>query len=125
MNSIESNNLKTNFSLSLALGSAATLSKFIFLPPEAKAAIKNTMFGKDYFVKNLKNCTEENIKNTGKKLDMDFVLKNVEKIYPDLQKTSKLALKSLVKTFAVASSGIFLAKTLMSFVEKQKVKSEE
>lgn len=124
MNSIETNNLKTNFSLSLALGSAATLSKFIFLPIEAKAAIRNTIFGKDHFVKTLKKCTEENIKSTGKKLDMERVLKNAERMYPELQNTSKLASKSLMKTFALVSSGVFLARTLMTFVEKQKLKNE-
>ena len=124
MNSIETNDLKTNFSLSLALGSAATLSKFIFLPIEAKAAIRNTMFGKDHFVKKLKKCTEQNIKNTGKKLDMKRVLKNAERMYPELQHTSKLAAKSLMKTFALVSSGVFLAKTLMASVEKQKLKNE-
>ena len=123
MDRIDSNSAKTTFSSALALGAAATLSHFIFLPVEAKAAIKNTMYGKDHFVKILKKCTEENIKNTGKKLDVNRVLKNSERLYPELQKTAKLAAKSLIKTFTLVSSGVFLAKTLMSFVEKEKLKN--
>ena len=120
MNKVEANTTITNVKTAVVGGMAATLSHAIFLPPEAKAAVRNTMFGSDHFLETIRKATEENIKNTNKRFDMNLVIQNARKMYPEMEKTSKLVGTSLRKTFVAVTDGLFLVKSCKALYENIK-----
>lgn len=125
MNNVKQNKTVYNFKMATIGGAAATLSHALFLPIEAKAAVKSTILGQDHYMKTFQKMTEENIKNTGKKLNMDLALQNAKRIYPELVKTSKLVSKALSTTFLSVTAALFLAKSSLSIYQNFKEKNIE
>ena len=73
---------KKIISSSILGGLAAASVERAFLPNEVKAAIKNTRFGEDAFLKKTAECAEKTIKNLGtSKINPQQVIENAKNIY--------------------------------------------
>lgn len=115
-----------NFGLAIAGGATASIVQTALLSPEAKASIKNTMFGQDHFLKKTIKCAKETYANAGKKFDIDIALKNAKSMYPVFEYTAKNAIKKVANTFAATAGAILLVKATQSAVERIKtLKNQE
>ena len=97
-----------------------------FLPSEVKAAIKNTRFGEDAFLKKTAKCAEKTIKNLGtSKINAQQVIENAKNMYPDFAKTAKSANKQFAKTFIGIAGTIMAAKLISSAILKSRTSKEQ
>ncbi len=97
-----------------------------FLPSEVKAAIKNTRFGEDAFLKKTAKCAEKTIKNLGtSKINAQQVIENAKNMYPDFVKTAKSANKQFAKTFIGIAGTIMAAKLISSAILKSRTSKEQ
>lgn len=106
-----------------------------FLPVEVKAAIKNTRFGQDTFIKKTKKFTEKTIQKIEQsrnpnalfkteKITIDKVVENAKNLYPEFVETTKAANKTFAKTFIGVASAIAGAKILSSLILKSRETKE-
>lgn len=117
---------KKIISSSILGGLAAASVERAFLPTEVKAAIKNTRFGEDAFLKNTVKCAEKTIKNVGKsKINIEQVVENAKKLYPDFVETTKTANKQFAKTFIGIAGTIMAARLITSAILKSRMSKEE
>ena len=117
---------KKIISSSILGGLAAASVERAFLPNEVKAAIKNTRFGEDAFLKKTAECAEKTIKNLGtSKINPQQVIENAKNIYPDFVKTAKSANKQFAKTFIGIAGTIMAAKLISSAILKSRMSKEE
>lgn len=101
------------------------------LPTETKAAIKNTRFGQDAFIKKTQKCAEKTIerlsrsgKASSKSIDVNKVLENAKNLYPEFVETTKAANKRFAKTFIGIAGTIAGAKILSSLILKSRESKE-
>ena len=112
-------------SSSILGGLAAAGIERAFLPAEVKAAIKNTRFGQDAFIKKTKACAEKTIQNIGSsRINIEQTIENAKNMYPNFVKTAKAANKQFAKTFIGIAGTIACAKILSSLILKSRESKE-
>ncbi len=97
---------------------AATLSK------ETKMAIKNSMFGQDHYVRRTKQCINESILLSGKKINVKHVVGSAKSKYPVVEYVAQNALRKLAKTFCAVAGSVVLLNVGKSIVDKIKAEKE-
>ncbi len=113
-------------SSSILGGLAAASVERAFLPAEVKAAIKNTRFGEDAFLKKTAKCAEKTMKNLGtSKISVKHTIENAKKLYPEFVETAKTANKQFAKTFIGIAGTIMAAKLITSAILKSRMSKEE
>ena len=113
------NNILTS---AVAGGAVAAGAEKLLLPAEVKAAIKNTRFGQDAFLKKMEKAAFKTMDKTGKQIGVGEVLKNAKAMYPEFVETAKVAKKSLAKTFLGMTAAIAGAKLLALAIVNAKAK---
>ncbi|MBE7704993.1 MAG: hypothetical protein E7Z90_04170 [Cyanobacteria bacterium SIG29] len=107
-------------------GAVAAGAEKLLLPVEAKAALRNTRFGQDVYMKKAAKAVQKTMKNTGKKFDVGAILENAKNMYPDYQAIAKTTKKSLGKTFAGVAVAVAGAKLLAEVIlNRQEKKAQQ
>lgn len=120
------NNRSTKFEniLSSAVlgGAVAAGAERLLLPAEVKAAIKNTRFGEDVYMKKAANALSKTMQKTGKQFNVETVMENAKNMYPEFKEVATVAKKSLTKTFLGVAGVIVGAKLLAELLSNKQQK---
>lgn len=98
----------------------------LMMPADFKFALRNTRMSQDKFVSNFRNLAEQTLKNIeagreaqkaarmangipyinfdNAKIDVEKVVERAKEVYPELQKTAKIAKKSLNRTLIATTA---------------------
>lgn len=116
------NNKKSNvISTAAKCGIIAAGIERAFLPAEAKAAIRNTMFGEDVYLKKVGKAAEKTIKNLSNNsntiklpqaIDVNQVKENAKNLYPKMKEITKAANKQFVKTAVIIGLSCAIGKVI-------------
>ena len=100
-------------------GAVAAGAEKLLLPAETKAALKNTRFGIDTYLKGAERCANKTLKN-GIKVDVKQAVENAKAMYPEFVEKAQIAKKSLAKTFLGVAGVIAGAKILSEIISSKR-----
>ena len=118
-------NIRHNVATSIKAGAIATGIQALLLPAEAKAVVRNTIFGQDAFLKNTAKCAKETMNNLGKEIDIKQVVENAKAMYPEMKQAACQIGKGLLGTFGAVALGVLTGKIITDKILNAKTNKAE
>ncbi len=109
-------NTRRNLSSAIKTGAVAAGLQYALYKPKYRAAINNTILGRDIYIKNseraiiktLKDLDNAGMSNMAGKINAREAMQNAAAMFPKYQRLAKPALAALGRTFAAVATGVFI-----------------